>query len=140
MRAGIVINGKSSRLEAIHCAAEVRAVRQHRPHHPDGCSAFEGMGRSGKPKLVVARWQGGSKAEDVEGLLRDKTRKPRKPPREGGGATSRKRLTTNRIRRCLHQPSVWTFLPLHANLGLLAQCRRERLPPNSPGRRLAPSR
>src|SRR3977135_4222883 len=38
------------------------------------------MRRSGKSKPVVWTWQAGFMAEGVEGLLRDKTRKPGKPP------------------------------------------------------------
>src|SRR5262249_52566741 len=38
------------------------------------------MRRSGKAKPVVWRWQQRFMAEGVDGLLRDKTRKPGKPP------------------------------------------------------------
>jgi hypothetical protein len=38
------------------------------------------MRRSGKAKPVVWTWQARFMAEGVEGLLRDKTRKPGKPP------------------------------------------------------------
>ena len=38
------------------------------------------MRRSGKAKPVVWRWQARFGAEGVEGLTRDKTRKPGKPP------------------------------------------------------------
>lgn len=46
----------------------------------DGCGTSEIMRRSGKSKPVVWRWQARFMAEGVEGLLRDKTRKPGKPP------------------------------------------------------------
>lgn len=46
----------------------------------DGCGTAEIMRRSGKSKPVVWRWQARFMAEDVEGLTRDKTRKPGKPP------------------------------------------------------------
>src|SRR6202023_1685875 len=46
----------------------------------DGCGTTEIMRRSGKSKPVVWTWQARFMAEGVEGLLRDKTRKPGKPP------------------------------------------------------------
>ena len=46
----------------------------------DGCGTFEVMRRSGKAKPVVWRWQERFMQEGVEGLMRDKTRKPGKPP------------------------------------------------------------
>jgi hypothetical protein len=46
----------------------------------DGCGTAEIMRRSGKSKSAVWRWQARFMAEGVEGLLRDKTRKPGKPP------------------------------------------------------------
>ena len=46
----------------------------------DGCGTAEIMRRSGKSKPVVWRWQARFMAEGVEGLARDKTRKPGKPP------------------------------------------------------------
>jgi transposase len=46
----------------------------------DGCGTFEIMRRSGRSKPVVWRWQERFMQEGVEGLLRDKTRKPGKAP------------------------------------------------------------
>jgi transposase len=46
----------------------------------EGCGTFEVMRRSGKSKPVVWRWQERFMAEGVDGLLRDKTRKPGKAP------------------------------------------------------------
>ena len=46
----------------------------------DGCGTTEIMRRSGKSKPVVWTWQARFMAEGVEGLTRDKTRKPGKPP------------------------------------------------------------
>jgi len=46
----------------------------------DGCGTAEIMRRSGRAKPVVWTWQARFMAEGVEGLLRDKTRKPGKPP------------------------------------------------------------
>ena len=46
----------------------------------DGCGTAEIMRRSGKAKPVVWRWQERFMAEGVDGLTRDKTRKPGKPP------------------------------------------------------------
>ena len=54
-----------------------------RPHHPgeaEGCGTAEIMRRSGKSKPVVWRWQARFMAEGVDGLTRDKTRKPGKQP------------------------------------------------------------
>ena len=45
----------------------------------DGCGTAEIMRRSGKAKPVVWRWQERFMREGVDGLLRDKTRKPGKP-------------------------------------------------------------
>ena len=46
----------------------------------EGCGTAEIMRRSGKSKPVVWRWQARFMAEGVEGLTRDKTRKPGKQP------------------------------------------------------------
>ena len=46
----------------------------------DGFGTAEIMRRSGKSKPVVWRWQARFMAEGVEGLTRDKTRKPGIPP------------------------------------------------------------
>ncbi|WP_309662129.1 IS630 family transposase [Sphingomonas sp.] len=87
MRAGIVVTvtrGDRRRLEAI--VADRGAPQKHvwRAHivlaTADGCGTAEIMRRSGKSKPVVWRWQARFMAEGVDGLLRDKTRKPGKPP------------------------------------------------------------
>jgi transposase len=46
----------------------------------DGCGTTEIMRRSGKSKPVVWRWQERFMHEGVDGLLRDKTRRPGKKP------------------------------------------------------------
>ena len=46
----------------------------------DGYGTAEIMRRSGKSKPVVWRWQARFMAEGVDGLTRDKTRRPGKPP------------------------------------------------------------
>ncbi len=46
----------------------------------EGCGTTEVMRRSGLSKPVVWRWQERFMAEGVDGLLRDKTRPPGKPP------------------------------------------------------------
>ena len=46
----------------------------------EGCGTAEIMRRSGKAKPVVWTWQARFMAEGVDGLLRDKTRKPGKAP------------------------------------------------------------
>ena len=87
MRAGIVVQvtrADRRRLEAI--VADRGAPQKHvwRAHiilaTADGCGTAEIMRRSGKAKPVVWTWQARFMAEGVAGLLRDKTRKPGKPP------------------------------------------------------------
>jgi hypothetical protein len=87
MRAGIVVNvtrADRRRLEAI--VADRSAPQKHvwRANiilvTADGCGTADITRRSGKAKLVVWTWQTRFTAEGVEGLLRDKTRKPGKPP------------------------------------------------------------
>src|ERR1700730_989027 len=87
MRAGIVVNltrGDRLRLEAIvadRCAPQKHVWRANVIlATADGCGTTEIMRRSGKSKPVVWTWQARFMAEGVEGLLRDKTRKPGKPP------------------------------------------------------------
>src|SRR5580700_6779186 len=86
MRAGIVVNVTRAdrlRLEAI--VADRSAPQKHVWRAKvilataDGCGTAEIMRRSGKSKPVVWTWQARFMAEGVEGLLRDKTRKPGKP-------------------------------------------------------------
>src|SRR5882757_703362 len=87
MRAGIVVNvtrGDRHRLEAI--VSDRSAPQKHvwRAHiilaTAEGCGTVEIMRRSGKSKPVVWRWQARFMAEGVDGLTRDKTRKPGKQP------------------------------------------------------------
>jgi Winged helix-turn helix len=87
MRAGIVVHvtrGDRRRLEAI--VADRSAPQKHvwRANiilaTADGCGTAEIMRRSGKSKPVVWAWQARFMAEGVEGLTRDKTRKPGKKP------------------------------------------------------------
>jgi len=87
MRAGIVVTvtrADRRRLEAI--IADRGAPQKHvwRANiilaTADGYGTAEIMRRSGKSKPVVWRWQARFMAEGVDGLLRDKTRKPGKPP------------------------------------------------------------
>src|SRR4029077_402069 len=87
MRAGIVVNVTRAdrlRLEAI--VADRSAPQKHVWRAKvilstaDGCGTAEIMRRAGKSKPVVWPWQARFMAEGVEGLLRDKTRKPGKPP------------------------------------------------------------
>jgi transposase len=87
MRAGIVVNvtrADRHRLEAV--VADRSAPQKHVWRAKivlataDGCGTAEIMRRSGKAKPVVWAWQARFMAEGVEGLLRDKTRKPGKPP------------------------------------------------------------
>lgn len=87
MRAGIVVNVSRAdrrRLEAI--VADRSSPQKHVWRAQiilataDGCGTSEIMRRSGKAKPVVWRWQDRFMLEGVDGLLRDKTRKPGKPP------------------------------------------------------------
>src|SRR5215211_4593884 len=87
MRAGIVVNVTREdrrRLEGI--VADRSAPQKHvwRANiilaTADGCGTTEIMRRSGKAKPVVWTWQARFMAEGVDGLLRDKTRRPGKPP------------------------------------------------------------
>ena len=87
MRAGIVVTVTRTdrcRLEAI--VADRSSPQKHvwRAHiilaTAEGCGTAEIMRRSGKSKPVVWRWQARFMAEGVDGLTRDKTRKPGKQP------------------------------------------------------------
>jgi hypothetical protein len=87
MRTGIVVDvtrADRRRLEAI--IADRSAPQKHvwRANiilaTADDCGTAEIMRRSGKSKPVVWRWQARFMAEGVEGLTRDKTRKPGKQP------------------------------------------------------------
>jgi transposase len=91
MRAGIVVDVTSEdrhRLEAI--VADRGAPQKHVWRAKiilataEGCGTTEIMRRSGKAKPVVWRWQARFMAEGVDGLARDKTRKPGKPPLPAG--------------------------------------------------------
>jgi transposase len=87
MRAGIVVDVTRTdrrRLEAI--VGDRGAPQKHVWRAKiilataDGCGTAEIMRRSGKTKPVVWRWQERFMREGVDGLLRDKTRKPGKAP------------------------------------------------------------
>lgn len=87
MRAGIVVTvtpEDRSRLEAIVADRNTRQKHAARAHviiaTADGCGTNEVMRRSGLSKPVVWRWQERFMQEGVDGLLRDKTRKPGKAP------------------------------------------------------------
>ena len=90
MRAGIIVNvtrADRRRLDAIvsdRCAPQKHVWRaQIILGTADGCGTAEIMRRSGKAKPVVWTWQARFMAEGVDGLLRDKTRKPGKAPLPG---------------------------------------------------------
>jgi hypothetical protein len=87
MRAGITVSvtpDDRRRLEAI--VSDRNAPQKHVWRAQiilataDGCGTTEIMRRSGKSKPVVWTWQARFMAEGVDGLRRDKTRKPGKPP------------------------------------------------------------
>src|SRR6201996_7563719 len=87
MRAGIVVN--VTKMDRRQPEATIPAVGapQRRVGRAaiilatvEGCGTAEIMRRSGKSKPVVWRWQARFMAEGVDGLTRDKTRKPGKQP------------------------------------------------------------
>jgi len=87
MRAGIIVNvtrADRRRLEAMVLDRSAPQKHVWRAQiilaTADGCGTAEIMRRSGKAKPVVWTWQARFMAEGVDGLLRDKTRKPGKPP------------------------------------------------------------
>jgi transposase len=100
MRAGIFVNVSRSdrlRLEAIVSDRSAPQKYVWRANiilaTAEGCGTAEIMRRSGKSKPVVWRWQARFMAEGVDGLTRDKTRKPGKLPLRmppGGAALSRR--------------------------------------------------
>jgi Winged helix-turn helix len=99
MRAGIVVNVTP---EDRHRLAAIVADRSSAQKHvwrtqiilatADGCGTVEVMRRSGKAKPVIWRWQERFMQEGVDGLLRDKTRPPGKPPLLGGDGAARPRF------------------------------------------------
>src|SRR3978361_2577277 len=91
MRAGIVVNVSRAdrhRLEVIVLDRSAPQKHVWRANiilaTAEGCGTAEIMRRSGKSKPVVWRWQARFMSEGVEGLTRDKTRKPGKPPLPAG--------------------------------------------------------
>jgi Homeodomain-like domain len=91
MRAGIVVNvtrADRHRLEAIVLDRSAPQKHVWRANiilaTAEGCGTAEIMPRSGKSKPVVWRWQARFMSEGVEGLTRDKTRKPGKRPLPSG--------------------------------------------------------
>ena len=87
MRAGIVVSVTPQdriRLEAIVADRNTRQKHAARARvivaTAEGCGTTEIMRRSGLSKPAVWRWQERFMHEGVDGLLRDKTRKPGKPP------------------------------------------------------------
>src|SRR6266487_708735 len=87
MRAGIIVKvtpEDRGRLEAIVSNGSVPQKHAWRARiilaTADRFGTAEIMRRSGKSKPAVWRWQARFMAEGVDGLTRDKTRKPGKPP------------------------------------------------------------
>src|SRR5580704_8353591 len=87
MRAGIVVNvTRADRSRLVAIISDRSAPQKHVWRAAiilataDGCGTAEIMRRSGKSKPVVWRWQARFMAQGVEGLTRDKTRKPGKKP------------------------------------------------------------
>ncbi len=87
MRSGISITvGSTDRLRLEGVVRERNAAQKHVWRaaiillSADGVGPHEIMGRSGKSKTCVWRWQERFMEEGVDGLLRDKTRPSRIPP------------------------------------------------------------
>jgi transposase len=87
MRAGIVVNVTREDRRRLEAIVSNRSAPQKHVWRAqiilataDGCGTAEIMRRSGKAKPVVWTWQARFMAEGVDGLLRDKTRKPGKLP------------------------------------------------------------
>jgi len=87
MRAGIVVNVTRADRRLLEAIVADRSAPQKHVWRAniilataDGCGTAEIMRRSGKSKPVVWTWQARFMAEGIEGLTRDKTRKPGKPP------------------------------------------------------------
>src|ERR671917_1539629 len=87
MRTGIVVEvtaADRTRLEAV--VADRNSPQKHVWRArivlatADGCGTAEVMGRAGKSKPCVWRWQERFMREGVAGLLRDRTRPSRIPP------------------------------------------------------------
>jgi hypothetical protein len=102
MRAEIVVNvtrADRRRLEAIvadRCAPQKHVWRaQIILATVDGCGTAEIIRRSGKAMPVVWTWQARFMTEGVDGLLRDKTRKP-SDLRRGGSHSRLQSLTEMR--------------------------------------------
>ena len=116
MRAGIVVNvtrADRRRLEAIVLDRSAPQKHVWRANiiiaTADGCGTAEIMRRSGKSKPVVWRWQARFMAEGVDGLTRDKTRKPGKQPLS----------TVSPRRRAQPRWSMWSKI-----LGFFGSCGR----------------
>src|ERR1700751_4862765 len=90
MRAGTVVNVTQADRRRLEAVVSDRSAPQKHVWRAqiilataDSCGTTEIMRRSGKAKPVVWRWQERFMLEGVSGLLRDKTRKPRKRPLAG---------------------------------------------------------
>jgi transposase len=83
----------------------------------DGCGTTQIMRRSGKSKPVVWRWQERFMHEGVDGLLRDKTRRPGKKPL---AATTVQRVVDLVLSRPPGETTHWTgrMLARAANVSL----------------------
>ena len=87
MRAGIIVNVSRADRHQLEAIIRDRGAPQKHVWRAKiilatayGCGTAEIMRRSGKAKPVVWRWQERFMKEGVDGLLRDKTRKPGKRP------------------------------------------------------------
>jgi hypothetical protein len=87
MRAGIFVNVTRADRHRLGAIVSDRSAPQKHVWRAniilataEGCGTAEIMRRSGKSKPVVWRWQARFMVEGVEGLTRDKTRKPGKQP------------------------------------------------------------
>ena len=109
MRAEIVVNVTRADLLRLEAIVADRSAPQKYVWRAkvilataDGCGTAEIMRRSGKSKPVVWTWQARFMAEGIEGLLRDKTRKP-------GKRCTERRLTPAAL--ASSRPVQWVISP-----------------------------
>jgi transposase len=83
----------------------------------DGLGTTAIMAETGKSKTCVWRWQERFMSEGVDGLLRDKTRLPGKPPVAADRTAEVVRLT---LAPPLHEATHWTLRAMAKAVGLAA--------------------
>ena len=124
MRSGIsIIVSESDRQRLDAIVADRNAPQKHvwRARivilSADGFGTNAIMAATGKAKTCVWRWQARFATEGVDGLLRDKTRPPRKPSVETGRVEEIVRLT---LEPPPHEATHWTLRAMAKAVGLAA--------------------